>query len=402
MAGRDTLGDWPILIAGAGIGGLTSALMLAQNGFDVVVAERRTGVDEIGAGIQLSSNASRLLIDIGLGAALARAAGEPERLVVRRGESGARVMTMPMGKAVRDRYGAPHYVIHRADLQTILLDAVRSEPRIRLVFGRTVASVETQGDRAVVAMETANGPETRETGLLIGADGLWSRTASAVGDHTEARFCGYVAWRGTVPADRAPEPFRRAETGLWMGSSAHVVHYPVRGGKSVNVVAILADRNSEPGWSRPGDADMFHHRFKSWSADLRALFAGVEEWQVWSLFDRDPRRKWVCGRVALLGDAAHPVLPFLAQGGALAIEDAAVLAGQLARRPADLTLALETYQALRQARARRVQSAARFNGRAYHLPAPLAIARDLVLGGMGGDGLLSRYDWLYGWTPDKT
>ncbi|MHB2168237.1 FAD-dependent monooxygenase [Alsobacter sp. R-9] len=390
----------PILIAGAGIAGLTLALMLARAGRQVVVLEKRTRVEEVGAGIQLSPNASRILLGLGLGPALARAAGEPEKLVVRRGIGGGRLVEMPLGAAARERFGAPYYVVHRADLQTILLDAVRSQPEIRLVFGRGVVSADTEGDEAVVAVEAAGGAETFRGDILVGADGLWSRVAHAIGDHSEAEFSGFVAWRGLIPAEQAPPPFRRQETGLWLGPNAHVVHYPLRGGKVVNVVAVISDRNSEPGWSRPGDPVTFQRRFRGWSPELRALFEAVPEWQVWSLFDRAPRQRWVSGRVGLIGDAAHPLLPFLAQGGACAIEDAAILTARIGATPLDLPAALRAYETVRRPRAAALQNAGRANGRIYHMPEPFSLARDFVMRQMGGEGLMKRYAWLYEWKPD--
>lgn len=386
-----------ILVAGAGIGGLTAALALARAGHSVSVLEKRTRVEEIGAGIQLSPNASRVLIDLGLGPALTRVAGEPERVMIRNGHGG-RIVDMPLGATIRERFGAPYWVVHRADLQTVLLDAVRSEPSIRLLFGRSVKSVDEEGDGVTVPTESASGPETHQGRLLVGADGLWSRVAPALGDASEAVFSGYVAWRGTIPTEDAPPPFRRRETGLWLGAGAHVVHYPLRAGKVVNVVAVVGDSNAEPGWSRPGDPQVFRKLFKGWSPELHALFDKVPEWQVWSLFDRPPREAWVRGRVALIGDAAHPVLPFLAQGGALAIEDAAVLVAKL-QAHADVQAALTAYEGARRSRARRVQQAARANGRTYHMPLPLSFARDVVIRHLGGEGLLNRYCWLYEWKP---
>lgn len=389
----------PVLIAGAGIAGLTLALMLGRAGRSVTVLEKRTRIEDIGAGIQLSPNASRVLLSLGLGPALARAAGEPERLIVRRGIGAGRLVDMTLGRTARERFGAPYYVVHRGDLQTILLDAVRSLPQVRLVFGRAVVSADTEGEEAVVSVDAGNGPETHRGEALIGADGLWSRVAHAIGDHSEAEFSGFVAWRGLVPTERAPAAFRRQETGLWLGPNAHVVHYPLRGGKVVNVVAVIGDRNSEPGWSRPGDPALFQRRFRGWSPELRGLFEAVDDWQVWSLFDRTPRERWVSGRIALIGDAAHPLLPFLAQGGACAIEDAAVLSARIAAMPGDLPGALRAFESVRRPRAAALQNAGRANGRIYHMPEPFALARDFVMRRLGGEGLLNRYAWLYEWTP---
>ncbi|MCP8940334.1 FAD-dependent monooxygenase [Alsobacter sp. SYSU M60028] len=388
----------PILIAGAGIGGLTAALALARAGQSVTLLEKRTRLTEVGAGLQLSPNASRVLIGLGLGPALARAACEPDRIVVRRGGDAATLAEMPLGR-MRERFGAPYYVIHRADLQTILFDAVRGTSGIRLAFGREVALAETVEAGVRVTSQTAGGPETLTGNCLIGADGLWSRVARAMGDDSEPDFIGYVAWRGTMPIEAAPVAFRGTQTGLWLGRGCHVVHYRVSGGRQLNVVAVLHDANSEPGWSREGDAAAFRARVGPWAAPaLRELIEAVPEWQVWSLFDRRPRKRWIKGRVALLGDAAHPVLPFLAQGGACAIEDAAVLADLVAENPSDPAAALPAYELLRRPRASALQAAARKNGRIYHMAGPMALARDFVMRRKGGEALMRGYDWVYSWT----
>jgi salicylate hydroxylase len=390
-----------ILIAGAGIGGLTVALALAREGFSVTILEQRTKLEEVGAGIQISPNASHVLWRLGLSHPLTRASAEPERLVVCRGETGRGLARMELGETMRRRYGAPYLVIHRADLQSVLLDSVRALPSIRLAFGRLVTSVENQPDGVVVTCDLSGQPERHEGAVLIGADGLWSRVAPALGDHSEADFCGYVAWRGTVPAADAPGAFATRETGLWLGRKAHVVHYPLRGGKLVNVVAVVEDETAEPGWSRPGEATRCRKLFRDWAPGLRHLLEAVPEWQLWSLFDRAPRRRWGIGRTTLLGDAAHPMLPFLAQGGAMAIEDAAILTRRLATAPDAPERALRAYEADRMARTARVQQAARRNGRIYHMAGLPAIARDMAIEHLGGSGLLDRYDWLYRWQPER-
>jgi salicylate hydroxylase len=391
--------DEPILIAGAGIGGLTLALALARQGRRVIVIEKRTALEEVGAGIQLSPNASHVLIGLGVGTPLLRAAGEPSGLDVRNGRSGTLLAAAPLGAAMRERYGAPWLVIHRADLQTILLDAVRSTPFVKLCFGRSLSGVE-DADKGVVAIARSAHQEERFTGAaLIGADGLWSRTASLIRDRSKPYFGGHVAWRGTVPRERCPDALPADRTGLWLGPRAHLVHYPIRGGRMINVVAVIEGRDASPGWSRPGDAVLCRQRFADWAQPARALIAAVDDWTIWSLYERRPRRRWTRGRVTLMGDAAHPVLPFLAQGGALAIEDAAVLAGAIAAAPDDLAAAFADYEADRRPRASRVQKAARANGPIYHMGFPLALARDMVIRN-SGTPLTDRYDWIYRWRAD--
>lgn len=396
-----------VAVVGAGIGGLTAALALSQAGLPVTLVERRTGFSEVGAGLQLSPNASRILIDLGLGPALARRAAEPARVVVRAVASGREIAGVALGPYMRERFGAPYWVIHRADLQTILLDAVRARPGVRLVMGRTVDALES--DAAGVTLRLARESGARETlrvDLAVGADGVWSKARRVVEGPTGAaapEYQGYVAWRATIARSAAPKALAGDETGLWLGRRAHVVHYPIAGGRDINIVVVL--RRAEPveGWATPGDAAELRAAFGRAAAPLAALLGQADRWLLWSLFDR-PTRRMARERIALLGDAAHPVLPFLAQGAALAVEDAACLARRLAPvlqagAPGGdgLADALAGYDRERLPRVLRVQKAARANGRIYHASGVVALGRDLAMGRMGPNGLTDRYAWLYGW-----
>lgn len=387
-----------ILIAGAGIGGLTAALSLAALGRDVTLIERATGFSELGAGLQLSPNASRVLIDLGLGAALRRIASEPERVVVRAMRSGARLGEVALGAFMRERFGAPYWVAHRADLQTVLLDAVRSRPNIRLLVGRSVMAVEDGPEAASVLVETASGArETLRADLVVGADGIRSQVRQALGGAREPVFRGSAAWRATIARDSMPSDLAGNETGLWLGRGTHVVHYPIAGGRLVNIVAVRAQGAPVEEWGAAGDRAGLRAAFAEAAPPLRALLDLPEDWLVWSLFDLRPTRT-ARGRIALLGDAAHPVLPFLAQGAALAIEDSAVLAALLARNE-EIPPALARYARTRRARVRKVQAQARRNGRLYHAGNVIGLVRDTVMRRLDGRVMTERYAWLYGWTP---
>jgi salicylate hydroxylase len=299
---------------------------------------------------------------------------------------------------MRQAYGAPYWHIHRADLQTALLDAVRSEPGIQLSFGRAIAGLQQTATGIRIETETANGTRTTlEGAALIGADGLWTRTAALLGDASEPRFTGYTAWRATIPMDQAPDLFRANATGLWLGPKSHLVHYPLRGGRVLNIVAIVSDRTAEPGWSRPGDKQSCEARFNHWAQPVRDLLSTVPEWHIWSLYDRPPRPNAARGRATLIGDAFHPVLPFLAQGAAMAIEDTAILAAALSSHDT-IETAFKSYVANRAQRTGRVQREARFNGQIYHMSAPLSWARNLKLRNSSPTSLAQRYDWIYGFT----
>jgi salicylate hydroxylase len=386
-----------IVIAGAGIGGLTAALALTRAGFRAVVLEQATRLEETGAGIQLSPNATRVLFDLGLAERLRPLAVAPDAIRVVNGPSGRDIVRVPLGAAAERRYGAPYWVIHRADLQAVLAITIAENPDVTLRLGTRVEDFAVHQHGMTVEARDAQGLRDEQGIALIGADGLWSTLRTRLGERRTPRFARRTAWRAVVPAARLTDEFREQVTGLWLGRDAHLVHYPVKGGREINVVAIVRDEWREPGWSAPGRQDELAARFARFAPQVRALIAIPERWQKWALFDRAPGRPRSRDPVTLLGDAAHPMLPFLAQGGTMAIEDAAVLAQCLARDE-NIAHALRTYESLRRARAARAQREARRNAWRYHLSGPLGLARNAFLAAMGGERLLRRYDWLYGWT----
>ncbi len=387
--------DNPILIAGGGIGGLTTALALAHIGQPSILIEQRTRIDEVGAGIQLSPNASRILMELGLGPALAKVVAEPQRLKIRSGKSGKRLGSMPLGEAMQSRYGAPYWTIHRADVQTILLDAVRGSDHIRLAFGRTVAAIEDNSTSSVTIRCDSQSASERVTGkALIGADGIWSNVARLMGDPSKPEFHRHIAWRGLVAKKDWPADLAADETGLWLGPGAHLVHYPIRRGEFINLVAVTSDPDNQPGWSRAGEPSVLQKRFASWHPDAVRAIKSAQDWTIWSLYDRPPRTTWTDNRVVLLGDAAHPVLPFLAQGGALAIEDAHVLSNTLSQDADNPMDAFAAYAEIRKQRSAKIQAAARRNGDIYHLRWPFSIGRDLAMSRME---LTDHYSWIYEW-----
>jgi salicylate hydroxylase len=391
-----------VVIAGAGIGGLTAAIALAKRGFSVSVVEQADQLEAIGAGIQLSPNASRVLIDLGLGDRLAPHVVAPHALNIMNARSGRVLARALLGEAATAHYGAPYWVIHRGDLHTVLRDAVDATPLANIQLGLRVQDIAVDSTGVVVGGQQGQQRAETRGDILIGADGLWSQIRERLGHDSPLQFAGHTAWRTLVPAEALSPVMRAPTVNLWLGRQAHFVHYPVRGGAVVNVVAIVRDHWREPGWSAAGDRDEIAARFPpgQWYGPVRELVGAAEQWQKWALYDCRPFRSWGTGAATLLGDAAHPMLPFLAQGAAMAIEDSAVLAACLAQTPDDAPTALRTYEEKRQHRTARVQRAARRNGMTYHMGGAEAVLRSLALLAMRGSGLLRHYDWLYRWQPD--
>jgi len=394
-----------IVIAGAGIGGLTAALALAARGFRIVVLEKAERLEEVGAGLQLSPNASRVLVQLGLAERLEPRAVVPEAVSIMSARAGGELLRMPLGEAASLRAGAPYWVVHRADLQSALAGAVADHPDIDLKLGATFEDVAPHAKGLTVVHRSGTIRRSDLASALIGADGIWSTVRQHLFPEVQPRFSGLIAWRGTLDATQLPKDYAARRVQLCMGPNAHLVAYPIAGGRQINVVAVLPGTWNRPGWSTPGDPLEVMDAFAAprWPASARMMLATVDSWRKWALFGVPDGCPWSKGPVALLGDSVHAMLPFAAQGAGMAIEDAAVLARHLgieaAESSAGIGAALTQYGRARQARVRRVQRTARQQGRIYHLGGPLAAARDLAIRALGPDRMLARQDWIYGWRP---
>ena len=387
-----------VLIVGAGIGGLTAALALSRVGIRTTVIERSPELAAVGAGVQLSPNATRILRSLGLLEAVAATASQPEAIRVRSARGGRTLALMSLRDAER-RWGAPYLVIRRADLQRVLADAVAANADVSLFLGTALAGfgTTTQGVKATLKQGLLTRTVTSQA--LIGADGIHSavRARLADGGPDLPQETGRVAWRALIDSAAAKLSPARGETQLWLGRNAHLVHYALDHGRLVNLVAVTQDTSADPDvtWSQPGDPDVIRSRFAGWHRSARELIDVPTTWTTWPLYDRAPLAAWNAGSIGLLGDAAHPILPFLAQGAAQAIEDGAALADAFTRTR-DPAAALDMYSRSRIARATRVQETSRQLGRIYHLSGPAALARDAAMRLAGGRRLLHRNDWLYG------
>jgi salicylate hydroxylase len=382
---------------------LTAALALARNGFRVVVLEQAERLEETGAGIQLSPNATRVLSELGLGDELAQRGVVPTALRVLTARTGREILRMPLGEPAAQRYGAPYWLIHRGDLQAALAAAATRNLNITVKLGLHVDDFVAHANGITVSAHGRAGTVDERGTALIAADGLWSATRAQIGYGGPPRFAGRTAWRALVPAKDVALQCREPLIQLWLGRDAHLVHYPVRGGNLINIVAIMEDTWNAPGWSEPAArADLLRHFSPDhWAPQALSLVSTPDAWLKWALYDRRPLLSWTQGPVALLGDAAHPMLPYLAQGAAMAIEDAAIVAQCLARMPDDPAAALRAYSAARRARAWRVQRLATRNGARYHLTGMPAVLRNILMRTLGGARLLRHYDWIYDWRPPR-
>jgi salicylate hydroxylase len=397
---RDGVTGNAVLIAGGGIGGLALAIALDRRGIPSTILERSARFSEAGAGIQIGPNGTRLLAQLGVAARLEPHVGRPAGLAVRNAASGAKQGILPLGDWIAARHGAPYWTVHRGDLQAALLAVAENLPRITIRLGVEVDSfTETSSG---VTVRTSSGDAIQGT-VLVGADGLWSAIRRQISGTALPGSSRRSAARTVIATADLPAGIAHDHVGVWMGQRVHVVHYPVRGG-SETALAILADEPwSVPGWGEDVPAADAMRPCQGMAPLLLDLLARGQTWRKWSLFDPAPLERWSTARATLLGDAAHPILPFLAQGAVMAIEDGIVLADQLAAAVAgpggNLPAALVAYETQRRPRTRKVQDTARRNGQIYHLTGLAAAARDLALRAVPPAQMMARYDWLYGWRP---
>lgn len=390
LAGRD------IAVVGAGIGGLAAAVALAQRHARVRVYEQAPALGEVGAGLQVAPNGVAVLEALGLRDAAERHASLPEAVeLVDHRRGGRPVARVALGQAAVARYGRPYWHLHRADLLEVLR-AGAAEAGVVLHLGTQVVALDQQAEAVTLAL--ADGSDATAE-IAIAADGVRSPVRVARFSPAPPRFTGHVAWRATVPAGRAPAELARPAARVTMGPGRHLVTYPLRDRSLVNLVAVEERRAwTEEGWHAADDPANLRHAFAGWEGPAGALLAAVDRCWLWGLFDHAPLGRWADGRIALLGDACHPMLPFLAQGATMALEDAWVLADAL-DLAADPRAGLAAYEDARLGRATRVQRAAARSGRVYHLGPALRGPVQAVLRGVTTVAptlLAARFDWLFG------
>jgi salicylate hydroxylase len=379
-----------VVVIGGGIGGISAALQLLKAGLDAHVYEQAPHIAEIGAGIQISPNASRLLLRLGLKAAMDAVGVRPATVHQRRWDNGRTLQRAPLGLEIEAAFGAPYYHFHRADLVRLLADALPPE---RLHTGHKLTGLEQKGERVVARFE--NGA-TAEADLVVGADGIHSRVRSLVFGPEKPRFTGCVAWRGLVPAGRITHLSIGTASHSWLGPGAHVVHYWVSGGRMMNVVCVVEHGDwTQESWTDKGEVADVLARYDDWHPTVRQLIAAFPETFIWALHDRAELPCWSAGRVTLLGDACHPMLPMMAQGAAQSIEDGAALAALLKAMPDDIAGALARYEAVRKPRATKLQQASAANRTRFHLPdGDAQRARDEAMA-VSGDRSIANIGWLY-------
>ncbi|HWP26165.1 MAG TPA: 3-hydroxybenzoate 6-monooxygenase [Xanthobacteraceae bacterium] len=385
-------GRRPVLIVGGGIAGLGTALALSRKGVPSHVIEQAPEFKEIGAGIQLGPNVFRMFEYLGLTEEMNKWAVFPEGLEFRDSMTGETFVLLPIDHRFHEKYHAPYAVIHRADLLNVIYQACRTSNLIQLTPSQKVVGF-TQDDDGVTA-RTESGESFRGA-ALIGCDGLWSTIRGLLIGDGKPVVSGHIAYRAVIPTPDWPKEYRINRMILWGGEKTHLVHYPLRRGELFNLVVVFHSNRYEEGWDTFGDPAELHERFADKCEPVRTLLKKVNAWKMWVLCDRPPIKEWSKGRVTLLGDAAHPMLQYLAQGANMALEDAVCLAEQIAAHGGDYAAAFRKYQSLRYLRTARVQLMARVFGQIYHAEGVLRELRNQVLGEWTAQGSLDM-SWLYG------
>jgi salicylate hydroxylase len=386
------------VVAGGGIGGLAAAIALAQRGLEVRVCERRSEFPEEGAGIQIGPNGSRILRDLGVAEFLEDKVAKPDVLSVRDGATGRELARLPLGAWIAERHGAPYWTAHRRDLHLALRARAEAEPRITLSRGTEIVSLEKEPD-GICAIGTKG--EVLRASILVAADGLWSGMRQYIsGCQVNLAPVSKTAFRSVTPASNLPPELTPNAVHIWLAPGAHAVHYPVNGGRDIALVVIADDPSRFEGWDSPVIADAAKEKVEEFASPLRKLVASADSWRRWSLYRMPPLERWISGRAALLGDAAHPMLPFLAQGAVMALEDAVTLAACTNKAGGNLESALEKYEKARRPRVAKVIEASRRNGRVYHMKGAAALARNATIRIASPERVMAGFDWLYGWKSE--
>jgi salicylate hydroxylase len=381
-----------VIVVGGGIGGLAVSLALAKKGISVRLFEQAPEIKEIGAGIQLGPNVFRMFECLGITREVNKLAVFPENLMMLDSVTGQEVTRIALDATFKNRFGYPYAVIHRADLHRVLFEASQQNG-VALTPATKIVAVEERGSGVTVR---ADGDEQYSADALIGADGLWSTIRSLIVNDGKPRVSGHIAYRAVLPISEMPEHLRWQSMVLWAGEKAHLVHYPLRGGELFNLVAVFHSNKYEEGWDGFGDATELHERFAATCADVRTLLAKIENWRMWVLCDRQPVKHWSRGPMTLIGDAAHPMLQYLAQGACMAIEDAVCIADFVDEADGDFASAFQAYQAARYLRTGRVQLTARIYGEFFHASGVARELRNMFLAGRTQADALQSMEWLYG------
>jgi salicylate hydroxylase len=385
--------DLPILVVGGGIGGLVTAYALAQKGFPVRVLEQAPEFKELGAGIQLGPNIFRALDKIGLKEAVLAEAWVPNGMEMRNALTGTRVTRIELGEAAQQQFKQPYAVTHRTDIHGAYLAACRGHNLVTLENNRTVTAVRDDGTSVTVTLQSGEEVKGR---AVVGCDGLWSKVRETIVGDGPPRISGHIAYRAVLKREDVPEDLWQPDIILWAGPRTHFVHYPLRRGELYNLVAVFHSDHYEEGWNLEGDASLLMEHFKNERPEVLRLLEKIETWRYWVLCDREPIKEWTKGRITLLGDAAHPMLQYLAQGACMATEDAVCLAEKVAEHPDDLSAAFHAYQHQRYLRTGRVQIMSRVYGEFYHARGVAAELRDMALGSRTQKDSFEGIAWLYG------
>jgi len=386
-------GSEPILISGGGIGGLITAFSLAHRGIPVRLFEQSPEFKEVGAGIQLGPNIFKMLEKVGLKEAVLADAHVPPAQEMRDALTGKLITRIPLGDDFRRRFGQPYAVTHRADILATFLKACQGNDLIQLETSRRVDDFADHGDHVTV---TLNNGETVRGRALIACDGMWSKIRERIVGDGKPRVSGHIAYRGVLKKEDVPADLWRPDVILWAGPRTHFVHYPLRRGELYNLVAVFHSDHYEEGWDAEGSKDVMWQHFKMQVPEVLRMLERIDTWRMWVLCDREPVKDWTKGNVTLLGDAAHPMLQYLAQGACMATEDAVVLADKVAASPDDLPAAFKAYQQERYLRTGRTQIMARIYGEFYHARGVAAELRDMAIGSRTQEQSYDGINWLYG------